>query len=96
MAEAIGSGKFHLGQLLTTPGALEALKRGGNEAIEFIRRHASCDWGELDADDVRENEFSLAHGLRLLSAYRLNDGEKIWIITEADRSCTTVLLPEEY
>jgi hypothetical protein len=88
--------KFELGQLLITPGAIGALNRNRSDAAEFIRRHASGDWGELDADDVRENEFSLEHGLRLLSSYRLQDGQKLWIITEANRSCTTVLLPEEY
>jgi hypothetical protein len=59
-------------------------------------RHLAGDWGELDEHDIRENEFSLEHGLRLLSAYRLSNGTKIWIITEADRSVTTFLLPEEY
>ena len=59
---------------------------------------AACagDWGELDVDDVAENEFSLTRGLRLLSAYRLGDGMRIWVITEADRSVTTLLLLEEY
>lgn len=85
-----------MGTLLITPGAMEALKKNATEPVEFIRRHASGDWGELDAEDVRENKFSLEHGLRLLSAYRLPDGQKLWIITEADRSCTTLLLPEEY
>jgi len=88
--------RFELGRLLITPGAIEALKKNGNDPAEFIRRHASCDWGDLDADDVRENEFSLEHGLRLLSSYRLADGQMLWIITEADRSCTTLLLPAEY
>ena len=88
--------KFQLGQLLITPGAMEALKLNGASPAEFIKRHASGDWGELDAEDARENEFSLEHGLRLLSSYRLPDGQKLWIITEADRSCTTLLLPEEY
>ena len=88
--------KFQLGRLLITPGAAETLKRIGHAPAEFIRRHAIGDWGELDEEDVRENEFSLEHGWRLLSSYRLKDGDKLWIITEADRSCTTLLLPEEY
>ena len=62
----------------------------------LLARHLSGDWGEVCAEDAKENEFSLQHGFRLLSAYRLSDGTKIWIITEADRSATTFLLPEEY
>jgi hypothetical protein len=88
--------KFPLGQLLTTPGALESAKQSGDDLLALIRRHMQGDWGDLCADDVLENEFSLQNGLRLLSAYRLRNGTKIWVITEADRSATTVLLPEEY
>lgn len=88
--------KFTLGQLVATPGALAAVEQSGDNLGSFIRRHVQGDWGELCADDIRENEFSLQNGLRLLSAYRLKDGTKIWIITDADRSVTTVLLPEEY
>lgn len=88
--------RFELGQLLITPGAAEALKQIGTEPIEFICRHACGDWGELCVEDVAENELALQDGLKLLSAYRLADGQKLWIITEADRSCTTLLLPEEY
>lgn len=91
-----GRAKFELGRLLITPGAMEALERNSKEPLEFLKRHACGDWGELSADDAQENEFSLEHGLRLMSAYRLMDGQKLWIITEADRSCTTLLLPEEY
>jgi hypothetical protein len=64
--------------------------------VEVSRGHATGDWGELDDHDRVENEYSLVHGLRLLSAYRLKDQTKIWIITEADRSATTLLLPSEY
>ena len=64
--------------------------------MEFLQRHAAGDWGEVDAHDKAENEYSLQQGFRLLAAYRLADGTKIWIITEADRSATTLLLPEEY
>ena len=56
----------------------------------------SCDWGELSEDDVRENELSLDEGFRLLSNYRTTKGQQLWIITEADRSATTILLPSEY
>ena len=88
--------KFNLGQLVATPGALSALEEAGQDAIEFVSRHASGDWGDLSDDDRKENEFSLFHGFRLLSSYRLRSGTKIWIITEADRSSTTLLLPGEY
>jgi hypothetical protein len=87
---------FPLGQIVATPGALAALERAKQPATCFLERHAIGDWGELEATDVAENEYSVAHGLRLLSSYRTGAGEKIWIITEADRSSTTLLLPEEY
>jgi hypothetical protein len=61
-----------------------------------LTRHAVRDWGELEPTDVAANEYSIAHGFRLLSSYQTNAGEKLWIITEADRSSTTLLLPEEY
>jgi hypothetical protein len=64
--------------------------------IQFLHRHVSADWGELSEEDVQENERSLREGFRLLSAYRTAKGQKMWIITEADRSATTILLPSEY
>ena len=88
--------KFSLGQVVGTPGALAALAQAGQAPLEFIGRHAAGDWGELDEEDRQENERSLTDDCRLLSAYSLKDGTKIWIITEADRSSTTILLPEEY
>ena len=88
--------KFSLGQVVSTPGALDALARAGQEPWGFIGRHVVGDWGELDEQDRRENELSVKEGFRILSAYTLSDGTKIWIITEADRSATTILLPEEY
>ena len=87
---------FSLGRIVATPGALDALNRSGQNPAEFIRRHASGDWGEVDDHDRAENQFSLAHGFRLLSSYTTSTGDKFWIITEADRSATTLLLPEEY
>jgi hypothetical protein len=87
---------FPLGQVVATPGALEALEESGQEPIEFLRRHVTGDWGQLDKADIQENEYSLKHGLRLLSSYRTNKGTKIWVITEADRSSTCLLLPSEY
>lgn len=88
--------KFPLGQVVATPGALAALHATRESPLPFLKRHAAGDWGEVDKDDAAENEFSLTRQLRLLSAYNLSDGTRIWIITEADRSVTTILLPEEY
>jgi hypothetical protein len=79
-----------------TPGAFEAFQRTGEQPIRFLARHVTGDWGELDEEDRMENEFSLQRGFRVLSRYILTDGTIIWIITEADRSVTTFLLPEEY
>ncbi len=91
------SPRFQLGQVVATPGALDALERAGTTPLRLLGRHESGDWGDLSDDDIAENEFSLKEGFRLLSAYNLPDtGEKIWVITEADRSVTTLLLPEEY
>ena len=87
---------FPLGQIVATPGALAALQRAQQAPTCFLVRHASGDWGELEPTDVGENKYSLIHGFRLLSSYQTNAGEKLWIITEADRSATTLLLPEEY
>jgi hypothetical protein len=75
---------------------LEAFTEAGETPLSYIARHTSGDWGEPDAEDLKENQFSLENGFRLLSAYRLNDGTKFWIITEADRSSTCILLPSEY
>lgn len=88
--------RFSLGRLVTTRGALEALVAAGQDPMEFVARHHAGDWGELGAEDIQENEYSLRHGFRLLSVYTLRTGERIWVITEADRSATTLLLPEEY
>jgi hypothetical protein len=88
--------KFPLGRVVATPGALRAIAAAGHAPQEFLARHEQGDWGELDEEDCRENERSLKDDCRLMSAYHLRDGTKIWIITEADRSATTILLPEEY
>jgi hypothetical protein len=87
---------FPLGQIVATPGALAALERANQSPAVFLSRHAEGDWGELDPTDIAENAFSIAHGFRLLSSYETEAGERLWIITEADRSATTLLLPEEY
>ncbi len=86
--------KFHLGRLVITPNARDSID--ARDVYVSLARHASGDWGELDPEDVAENELSLREGFRLLSAYHDRRGTKFWIITEADRSVTTVLLPEDY
>jgi len=88
-------GPLSLGRVLATPGALRALSEAGEDPLRLLARHASGDWGELDAHDRRENERSLKNGWRVLSSYPVGDG-KVWVITEADRSVTTILLPSEY
>lgn len=87
---------FPLGQIVATPGALAAFEASGEEPLAFLLRHAQGDWGIVDEHDRQENELSLQHGWRLLSAYVLSNGTRIWIITEADRSSTCILLPSEY
>jgi hypothetical protein len=87
---------FPLGQVVATPGALAALEDAGQNPAEFLGRHVTGDWGDLDEHDRRENELSLRQGLRLLSAYQTSKGVRIWVITEWDRSATTILLPDEY
>jgi hypothetical protein len=87
---------FSLGKLVATPGALAAISNNARSPLTFLLRHQAGDWGDISQEDRRENDFSVQNGLRILSAYRLDDGTKVWIITEADRSVTTILLPEEY
>jgi hypothetical protein len=88
---------FALGQIVSTPGALDALARANQEPHDFLIRHVTGDWGsELPEDDKAENEYSLHHGFRILSSYKTAAGEKLWLITESDRSLTTLLQPEEY
>ena len=88
--------RFNPGQVVATPGALAALEASGESLSDYLTRHLSGDWGDLDAEDARENELSLKRGWRLLSAYTIKSGTKIWVITEADRSSTCILLPDEY
>jgi hypothetical protein len=88
--------KFTLGRVVATPGALEALIVSGETAMPYLDRHASGDWGDLDAEDKRLNDQAISEQTRILSAYTLQNGTRIWIITETDRSVTTILLPDEY
>jgi hypothetical protein len=85
-----------LGQTAATPGALAVLERAKQPPTCFLDRQAIGDWGELEPIDVAENEYGVLHGLRLLSSYQTGTGERLWIITEADRSATTLLLLGEY
>ena len=88
---------FSLGQLVATPGALALLAHAHTNPAELLARHQSGDWGEVLPEDTRENELSILRGLRIFSSYHVGEGaERIWIITEADRSSTCILLPEEY
>ena len=87
---------FSLGMVVGTPGAVDALEEAGQGPEEFLDRHVRGDWGEVPEADKHENDFSLQHGFRILSAYTTKAGERIWVITEADRSATTILLPDEY
>lgn len=83
---------FPLGQVVATPGALDL----DTNFHPFLCRHQCGDWGDLDVQDQAENNFSVENGLRILSAYHTPEGAKFWIVTEADRSTTTILLPSEY
>jgi len=102
MKNTVGKTEFHvvadrafeLGTTVTTPGALVSLEM--SDITNGLMRHSRGDWGDVCREDWEENEVALAEGLRLLSVYRSTSGKKFWIITEADRSATTVLLPEEY
>lgn len=89
---------FRLGRIVATPAALAALEAAGGRVVSarLLRRHLAGDWGDLDAEDRAANYCALLEGARLLSAYVLSTGERVWIITEADRSATTLLLPSDY
>lgn len=87
--------RFQLGRVLATPGALAVLERVEVTPSSLLRRHVRGDWGDLCPEDRQANEEALKVGSRLLSSYKVAD-DKVWVITEADRSATTLLLPEEY
>ena len=88
--------RFSLGRLVATPGALRLLEQHKAEPFDFILRHVGGDFGALDVVDAEANEAALKAGLRILSNYPIGDDRRLWIITEADRSVTTLLLPDEY
>jgi hypothetical protein len=91
-----GPFQFPLGQIVATPAALKALEEAGEDGSHFLGRHHSGDWGDVGAEDAHTNELALKEGDRILSAYHTTKGVKLWIITEADRSSTCLLLPEDY
>ena len=88
--------RFPLGDTVATPGAKNALEEAEQNPWELLHRHQFGDWGVVCDEDKAENEFSVEKHLRILSAYVLKTGVKVWVITEADRSVTTILLPAEY
>jgi hypothetical protein len=93
---------FDLGRIVATPGALAALEREGEDPTTYLARHASGDWGDIPEEDRQANQSALEDGSRILSAYTLPGGTRLWIITDAEidaqhhRQATTFLLPEEY
>lgn len=86
---------FPLGHVVATPGGLQVLMKADENAPELLDRHVHGDWGEVSPEDARENEFPVREGFRILSSYAVGDN-RLWIITEADRSSTCILLPNEY
>lgn len=91
-----GKPLFPLGRLTATPGAIDALSATQQTPAEFLHRHQCGDYGVVNADDTKANDDAVRCGERVFSAYLLTDGVKVWVITEADRSSTTILLPDEY
>ena len=90
---------FPLGRIVATPNSLDTLARHGKSPAEFIARHAAGDWSEMCAEDAAENALSVKRGFRIFSAYAYDAARpdaKVWVITEADRSSTCVLMPEDY
>jgi hypothetical protein len=88
--------RFPVGRVVATPGALAALEKAEQLPAEFLDRHVNGDWGDVPDADKHENELSVEQGFRILSSYTTSTGDRIWILTEADRSATIVMLPEEY
>ena len=84
-----------LGRVVTTPGALKLFMESGGHPFDYLAHHATGDWGDLCAFDRRQNEIALRESYRIFSSYEVPAG-RVWVITEADRSVTTILLPEEY
>lgn len=88
--------RFELGKVVATPGALRLLEAYSLNPLELLARHAQGEWGDVCPEDAQANDRGLIDGDRLLSAYALPGGERVWVLTECDRSVTTILLPSEY
>ena len=88
--------RFNLGHVVATPGALKTLQEAGVTPLDLLGRHARGDWGDMTPDDLQTNDQALVEGSRIFSAYEIPGGERIWVITESDRSSTCLLLPGEY
>lgn len=86
---------FSLGVIVATPAVLAHLNKQGINAQPYLARHVGGDWGDVPPEDAKENQFSVEQGFRILSSYNIA-GERVWVITEADRSATTLLFPSEY
>lgn len=91
-----GQPLFDLGNIVATPGALAALEVSGDNYAQFLSRHVRGDWGIVCAQDAKSNDLALKEGSRIFSVYQTMKGTTLWLITEGDRSVTTLLLPEEY
>lgn len=87
---------FDLGRIVATPGAIKAMEAAGVSAADLLQRHVAGDWGEVDSEDKATNDRAVRVGERILSSYPIGGPEPIWLITEWDRSASTLLLPSEY
>ena len=94
MSAIVVMAKFRLGRIVSTPNALAHLSEA--DILCGIQRHQAGDWGDLDSEDKEANDLALVNHTRILSAYRAENGTKFWLITEASRAVTTILLPEDY
>lgn len=88
--------RFRLGQCVATRNAVELMRVQDINPLHLLMRHASGDWGDLDAVDRKANDDALIHSARIFSAYNLPSGDRLWVITEADRSATTIMVPSDY
>ena len=95
-ASPVPGPNFILGQIVATPNAVTAMNAAGVLPVDLLQRHVAGDWGTLPVEDIASNEQALQIGARLLSSYPIGGDAKVWLITEADRSSTTLLLPEDY
>ena len=95
-AHVVAAPRFRLGQIVATPGALQLLAKHQADPCDYLLRHVTGDFGSIPPEDLTANKAAVLHGFRVLSSYVIDRDQKLWIITEADRSATTLLLPDEY